>query len=282
MAPVAAAAGPRYKTPNRRWAANSRKNTRRLAHLPKFAANLSLLFTEVPFLDRFEAAAQAGFRGVEFLFPYAFEPAAIRERLQASALEQTLFNFPCGDWEGGERGFAAISGRETDFDASLALGITYARAIGVPRMHLMAGILPAGTSPQSAADVYAKNVATAARACAEHGIDVMLEPLNSLDVPGYFLRTIPQALAIIDRVGEPNVFLQLDLYHAQISEGDLARKITDLAGRYTHVQIAGNRGATNPTSGKSTIRICSKRWTLPVTTVGSVASTARAPAHLKV
>lgn len=145
---------------------------------------------------------------------------------------------------------AALAGREAEFDASIALGVAYARAIGVPRMHLMAGLLPPGASLDAATARYAKNVALAARACAEHGIEVLLEPINQRDMPGYFLNTTTQALEIIDRVGAPNVRLQLDLYHAQISEGDLARKISDLAGRYAHVQIAGNPGRHEPDIGE--------------------------------
>ena len=170
--------------------------------------------------------------------------------MRAFDLAQALFNFPPGDWDGGERGLAALAGREADFEASLALGIAYARAIGVPRMHLMAGILPSGAALAAASDIYVRNVERAARACAEHQLEVMLEPINHRDMPRYFLNTIAQALEVIDRVGAPNVRLQLDLYHAQITEGDLARKITELAGRYTHVQIAGNPGRHEPDVGE--------------------------------
>ena len=216
--------------------------------MPKLAANLSLLFTELPFLDRFEAAAAAGFTGVEFLFPYAHPAAEIAQRLRAHGLTQALFNAPPGDWDAGERGIAALPGREPEFRSGIELALEYAAALGCPRLHVMAGIAP-NDDPRAAA-AYRENVRHAAESAARRGVEILLEPINRRDMPGYFMWSIPQALAAIDDLRLENVRLQLDLYHAQVTEGDLARKIRDLAGRYAHVQIAGNPDRHEPDEGE--------------------------------
>ena len=214
--------------------------------MPKLAANLSWLFSEVPFLDRFEAAAAAGFRAVEFLQPYEFPPAEIAARQKRNGLEHVLFNLPQGDASKGERGLAAVSGREAEFMRDVARALDYAKATGCRRIHALAGV----ASGVEAEATYVANLRAAADLVAPHGITLLIEPLNSRDAPGYFLGTTGAALRILERVGRGNVSLQLDLYHCQIMEGDLARHIRDLAGRFAHVQIAGVPDRHEPDTGE--------------------------------
>jgi hydroxypyruvate isomerase len=214
--------------------------------MPKLAANLSWLFTEVPFLDRFEAAAAAGFHAVEFLQPYEFPPAEIAARLERHGLEHVLFNLPAGDVGKGERGLAALPGREAEFMANVERALEFAKATGCRRIHALAG----NASGSVAEAVYVANLRAAADFLAPRGITVLIEPLNSRDAPGYFLSTTEAALRIIDRVDRGNVRLQFDLYHCQIMEGDLARHVCDLAGRFAHVQIAGVPERQEPDIGE--------------------------------
>jgi hydroxypyruvate isomerase len=216
--------------------------------MPKLAANLSMMFTEVPFLDRFAAAAAAGFRGVEFLFPYDFEPDVVAARLQAAGLAQALFNLPPGDWNGGERGIAALAGREAEFAAAIERALLYARALACPIVHPMAGF--AAFDNARAIATYVANVRSAADAFAAFGGRIVLEPINHRDMPGYFLHTTAQAVALIEQIDRPNVALQLDLYHAQISEGDLEHRIRTLRAITAHVQIAGNPARHEPDIGE--------------------------------
>jgi hydroxypyruvate isomerase len=216
--------------------------------MPKLAANLSMMFNEVPFLDRFEAAAKAGFRGVEYLFPYDYAPEELAARLRDNKVTQVLFNMPPGDWAAGERGLTALPKREDEFRAGVDRAITYARALSCNAVHAMAGILE-DTGEANVAR-YIANVRIAADAFAPHGIRLLLEPINRRDMPGYFLHTTAQACALIERIDRANVFLQLDLYHAQVSEGDLAHKIRDLKALTAHVQIAGNPARHEPNLGE--------------------------------
>jgi hydroxypyruvate isomerase len=217
--------------------------------MPKFAANLSMIFQEIPnFLDRFEAAAKAGFKGVEFLFPYDHPPAAIAERLEKHGLTLALFNTVPGDWNAGERGLAALPGREQQFRDGVDTAIEYAKAAKCRTIHAMAGLWPEGR-PKSD-DVYVENLRWAADRAAPAGLMVIIEPINTRDIPGYFLNYTGQAIGIIGKVGRPNLKLQLDLYHVQIMEGDLAPKIRALAGQYPHVQIAGTPGRHEPDVGE--------------------------------
>jgi 2-dehydrotetronate isomerase len=219
--------------------------------MPKFAANLSMMFQEIPnFLDRFDAAAQAGFAGVEFLFPYDHPPEAIAERLEKNRLSLALFNTVPGDLAGGERGLAALPGREAEFRAGVDTAIRYAKAARCPVVHTMAGLWPAGRDKAEGERVYIENLRWAADRLAPEGLTAIIEPINTRDIPGYFLNYTGQACAIIDAVVRPNLRLQLDLYHVQIMEGDLAQKIRALAGRYPHVQIAGNPGRHEPDIGE--------------------------------
>jgi hydroxypyruvate isomerase len=217
--------------------------------MPRFAANLSMMFQEIPdFLDRFEAAAKAGFQGVEFLFPYDHPPAAIAERLETNRLTLALFNTVPGDWNAGERGLAALPGREHQFRDGVDKAIEYAKAAKCATIHAMAGLWPEGR-PKSD-ETYVENLRWAADRAAPAGVTVIVEPINTRDIPGYFLNYTGQAVGIIDKVGRANLQLQLDLYHVQIMEGDLAPKIRALAGRYPHVQIAGTPGRHEPDVGE--------------------------------
>ena len=218
--------------------------------MPNFAANLSMMFQELGFLERFEAAARAGFKGVEFLFPYDHTPEEVAAALERNRLQPALFNTVPGDWAGGERGLAALPGREAEFRAGVDKAIVYARATKCPLLHTMAGLWPEGRDKTEGERVYVDNLRWAADRVAAAGLTAVIEPINTRDIPGYFLNYTGQALAIIDRVGRPNLKLQFDLYHVQIMEGDLATKVRALAGRYPHVQIAGNPGRHEPDIGE--------------------------------
>jgi len=220
------------------------------AIMPKLAANLSYLFQELPFLDRFGAAATAGFRGVECLFPYEAPAAAIAERLDRHRLMPVLFNVPSGDLGAGERGCGALPGREADFTAGAERALGYALATGCKRLHVLSGLWPPGRDKADGAAVLAANLRRAADLVAPHGITLLIEPINPRDIPGYFLNTTGEALAVLDRVQRDNVKLQLDLYHCQIMEGDLAVHLRRLAGRYAHIQIAGVPDRHEPDRGE--------------------------------
>jgi 2-dehydrotetronate isomerase len=218
--------------------------------MPKFAANLSMMFQEVGFLDRFDAAAACGFKGVEFLFPYEYPAAAIAERLERNGLTLALFNMPPGDWAGGERGIAALPGREEEFRHGVRQAIAYAKATRCRTIHAMAGLWPEGHDRASGERVYLENLGYAADRLAAEGLTTVIEPINTRDIPGYFLNTTGQAMGYIRGVGRPDLRLQLDLYHVQIMEGDLAHHVRALAGLYPHVQIAGNPGRHEPDIGE--------------------------------
>lgn len=207
--------------------------------MPKFAANLSMMFQEVPFLDRFAAAKAAGFAGVEFLFPYDFPKEEVAARLRAAGLSQALFNTVPGDFAKGERGLAALPGREAEFQAGVDKALDYAAALGCPTIHCMAGLRPADVPEETLEATYVANIATAAAKAAGQGVTVVIEPINTRDIPGYFLNYQRQGRSIIERIGAANLRLQLDLYHCQIMEGDLAMHIRDYADIAGHVQIAG-------------------------------------------
>jgi len=209
--------------------------------MPRFAANLSMLYNEVDFLDRFAASARDGFRAVEYLFPYDYPAEQLAELLHAHGLQQVLFNAPPGDWNAGERGIACLPGREDEFRAGIARAINYARVLNCPRIHVMAGLVPRHEDVQTIGDTYVANVRTAARQAALHGIDILLEPINGRDMPGFFLSRQEQAHALVAEIDAPNVKVQLDLYHCQIVEGDLAMTLRrDLpTGKVGHIQIAG-------------------------------------------
>ena len=218
--------------------------------MPNFAANLSMMFTEVPFLDRFKAAADAGFRAVEFLFPYEYVPKEIAARLRENNLTQALFNLPPGNWEKGERGQSILPGREQAFADSLEVAIRYAKELKCEQVHCMAGIAPQGVAREKLNDTFIANLRVAAARLAKENIRALIEPINYYDIPGYFLNTQAQAREIIDKVGSDNLFLQQDLYHCQIMEGNLAQKIREYRDIACHYQIAGTPGRHEPDVGE--------------------------------
>jgi hydroxypyruvate isomerase len=207
--------------------------------MPRFAANLSMMFTEYDFLDRFAAAADAGFQAVEYLFPYEYPADELARRLEAAGLQQALFNLPPGDWTMAERGLAALAGREADFAQALDLAIAYAKPLKCPKLHAMAGILAPAADRALARRTYVANLRLAAARTAEAGITLLIEPINTRDIPGYFLNRPSEARRIIEEVGAPNLALQFDVYHCQIMVGDLATQIRDHADITGHIQIAG-------------------------------------------
>ncbi len=218
--------------------------------MTKFAANLTMLFTEVAFLERFEKAHNAGFKAVEYLFPYAFSAADIAAKLAQFNLQQALFNMPPGDWDAGERGIAARPGRETEFKASVDTALTYAQALNCKKVHAMSGIIDPNFSKQQHVDTFVSNIRYAADKFAEHGIALMIEPLNHRDAPNYFVAHQRDAVALIKLVGRPNVKLQLDLYHAQIMDGDLSMLIKEVAPFTGHIQIASVPERHEPMTGE--------------------------------
>jgi hydroxypyruvate isomerase len=209
--------------------------------MPRFAANLSMLYNDVDFLDRFAAAARDGFKAVEFLFPYAFPADVLAAKLKEHGLQQVLFNAPPGNWDAGERGMACLPGREAEFRANFAEALEYAQALNCPRVHAMAGLVPAGVDRATLHATYVANLRAAAAMAAPLGINVLMEPINPRDMPGYFLSRQEQAHAVVAEVGAPNLKVQMDLYHLQIVEGDLAMNIRRYlpTGNVGHMQIAG-------------------------------------------
>lgn len=216
--------------------------------MPRFAANLTLLFAEFPFLDRFAAAKAAGFKAVEFQEPYKYGIEELTRRVSVAGLPVVLFNAPMGDAAAGERGLAAQPKREADFDATIATALTYARALDCKQLHVMAGLAAGDRATQEA--VYVENLRRAADRADDEGVTLLIEPLNARDNPGYFLNSTVAASALLDRIGRRNVGLQLDLYHCQISEGDLAQHLRGLYGRYPHLQIANVPGRHEPDRGE--------------------------------
>ena len=222
--------------------------------MPRFAANLSMLYTELPFLDRFAAAARSGFKAVEFLFPYDFPPQESTQHLQANQLQLVLHNMPAGDWAAGERGWAALPGREDQFRASVSKALDYAAGLGTPQLHCMAGIPPAGVSAADAHDTLVRNLRFAADAARAQGVRVLLEPINHFDMPGFFVNRPSQALAILDEVGSDNLFLLYDIYHAQRMEGELANTLRTHMPRIGHIQLADTPGRNKPGTGEINYR----------------------------
>lgn len=222
--------------------------------MPKFAANLSMLFADAPFLDRFARARQAGFEAVEFLFPYAYPAEQIAALLQQHQLKLVLFNLPPGDWDGGERGMACHPHRIEEFRASVATALRYATALGVTQLHCMAGKIPPGVTPGQARATYLDNLRYAAQQLAPAGINLLIEPINHYDMPGYFLNRSSQAIEIIGEAACPNLFLQYDIYHMQRMEGELSNTIKANLPLIKHMQIADTPGRHEPGSGEINYR----------------------------
>jgi 2-dehydrotetronate isomerase len=221
--------------------------------MPRFSANLSFLFNEVPFLDRFAAAARAGFEAVEFGYAYEFPAHELAARLSANGLQQVLINTPPGDPSAGGRGLAGVPGREQEFAASFATALTYAQALSCPRIHVMAGVLPKGADDGTRARhraTFVRNLRFAADRAAKDGVALTIEPINSRDIPGYWLNTQAEAHAIREEVGAPNLKVQMDFYHVQVVEGDVSTKLRRWVSDIGHVQIAGAPDRHEPDTGE--------------------------------
>jgi hydroxypyruvate isomerase len=217
--------------------------------MPKLCANLTLLFNEYPFIDRFAAAAKAGFKVVEYLFPYDFQKEQLREQLEKHGLVQVLHNLPAGDWAKGERGIACHPARVGEFQDSVGKAIDYAQALGCKQLNCLAGICPDAPDDRQRA-AFVANLKFAALKLKEVGIKLLIEPINTIDIPGFYLTRSQQALEIIDEVGSDNLFLQYDIYHMQVMEGDLARTIEENLTRIPHMQLADNPGRNEPGTGE--------------------------------
>ena len=222
--------------------------------MPKFAANLSMMFNEVPFPERFAVAAKAGFKAVEFLFPYDYAPAEVADWLTENGLRNALFNMPPGDFAGGERGIASLPGREAEFREGVAKAVEYALALGTPTVHCMAGLFPAGADRARHRALYIENVRFAAQEMAKHGRILVIEPINPRDIPGYFLNTQAEGHAICKEIGLPNLKVQMDFYHCQIVEGDLTMTFKKYFAGIGHVQIASVPARHEPDEGEVNYR----------------------------
>jgi hydroxypyruvate isomerase len=218
--------------------------------MPKFAANLTMLFNEVPFLERFERAAKAGFEAVEFLFPYAWPAAEIKSRLDAHRLKLVLHNLPPGDWDAGERGIGCHPDRVDEFRAGVGKAIEYARALGVPQLNCLAGKVPAGVDDATLRKTFVANLKFAAGELKKAGLKLLIEPINIFDIPGFYLNHTAQAASILDEVGADNAFIQYDIYHAQRMEGELSATIQKYLPRIAHMQLADNPGRNEPGTGE--------------------------------
>jgi hydroxypyruvate isomerase len=218
--------------------------------MPKLAANLTMLWNEHEFLDRFGAAAKAGFKAVEYLFPYAYEKQQLVDRLGKHGLIQALHNLPAGDWAKGERGIACLPERRGEFQDGVGKAIDYAQALMCTKLNCLAGIAPADADPEALAQTLVDNLKFAAEKLAEHGILLLLEPINTRDIPRFYVNRTQQALELFDVTAVPNLFLQYDIYHMQIMEGDLGPTIKANLPRIQHVQIADNPGRNEPGTGE--------------------------------
>ena len=216
--------------------------------MPKFAANLTMLFTEQPFLDRFAAASKAGFKAVEFLFPYDHPAQQVADTAKAAGLQVVLHNLPAGNWAGGERGIACLPGRVDEFRAGVARAIEYAKALGAPQVNCLAGL--AAPDDAAARRTLVENLRFAGDALQKAEIGLLLEPVNTRDVPGFFVSRTAEGLAILDEAGHPNIKLQYDIYHAQVMEGDLLPTIERNLARIGHMQVADNPGRNEPGTGE--------------------------------
>jgi hydroxypyruvate isomerase len=222
--------------------------------MPKFAANLTMLWNELDFLDRFDAAAKAGFTGVEYLFPYAYPKDALVERLERNRLKQVLHNLPAGDWAKGDRGNACDPSRVGEFQDGVGKAIDYAKTLGCAQVNCLAGIPPAGADPAKVRATFVSNLRFAADKLAAAGIRLLIEPINTFDIPGFYLAHTKQALDVIRDTGSSNVYVQYDIYHMQRMEGELANTIKANLAQIKHVQLADNPGRNEPGTGEINYR----------------------------
>jgi len=218
--------------------------------MQKFAANLTMLFNEVSFMDRFKAASDAGFKGVEYLFPYAWPKEQLSEQLGNNKLIQVLHNLPAGDWAGGERGIAMIPERVGEFQEGVGKAIEYATALGCKQVNCLAGIAPEGADPEKLQETFLANIRFAGEQLKGHGIKLLVEMINTFDIPGFYLNRTGQALELIEASGTDNIYLQYDIYHMQRMEGEIAATIAKNLPRIAHIQLADNPGRNEPGTGE--------------------------------
>ena len=218
--------------------------------MPKFAANLTMMFNEVDFPDRFEAAAKAGFRGVEYLFPYTYDKNQLADKLKTHKLIQVLHNLPAGDWGAGERGIGCLPARVGEFQDGVGKAIEYAATLGCQQINCLAGIAPKDATPEALCKTFVENLRFAAGKLKAAGIKLLIEPINTFDIPGFYLSRTAQALEIMNDVGSDNLFLQYDVYHMQRMEGELAASLKNNLARIRHIQIADNPGRNEPGTGE--------------------------------
>ena len=218
--------------------------------MPKFSANLTMLFTDVDFMDRFEKASQFGFKGVEYLFPYGWKKEQLSEKLEKYGLQQVLHNLPAGNWGAGERGIACLSGREGKFQEGVGLAIEYAKALNCKRLNCLVGKTPQGVPPEKVRQTLVSNLQFAAAALEKEGIRLLIEPLNDRDIPGFYLIHTQDALRLMEEVNHSNLWLQYDIYHMQIMEGNLTKTILNNLTRIAHIQLADNPGRHEPGTGE--------------------------------
>lgn len=218
--------------------------------MPKFAANLTMLYNEVDFLDRFQAAAASGFKGVEYLFPYAYPKEQLAEKLNAFGLVQVLHNLPAGDWAAGERGIAVLPGRVGEFQDGVGKAIEYAKALGCPQLNCLVGIAPAGVDADKVRDTCVANLKFAADKLKAAGIRLLVEAINTYDIPGFYVRGTQQTLDLIAATGSDNLYVQYDIYHMQRMEGELAATLKKHLARIAHIQLADNPGRNEPGTGE--------------------------------
>ncbi|MCK1576374.1 hydroxypyruvate isomerase [Bradyrhizobium sp. 174] len=218
--------------------------------MPKFAANLTMLFNEMPFVDRFAGAKAAGFSGVEYLFPYDFDKAQLREQLDSHGLTQVLHNLPAGNWAAGERGIAILPDRVSEFRDGVFRAIDYAKALDCEQLNCLVGIAPVDADPRELNETLVGNLRFAASTLARENIKLLVEPINTLDIPGFFLNGTEQAVQLISEVRSNNLFIQYDIYHMQIMEGDLARTMQEYLPQIAHIQLADNPGRHEPGTGE--------------------------------
>ncbi len=218
--------------------------------MPRFAANLTMLFNEVPFFERFALAKTGGFKAVEFLFPYAFNVQDIKSALDNNALKLVLHNLPAGNWDAGERGIACLPDRVDEFRAGVAIAIEYATILEVPQLNCLAGKAPVDSDPKVLHDTFVANLQYAANELKKAELKLLIEPINTFDIPGFYLSKTEQGIAILDAVGADNAFLQYDIYHAQRMEGELGNIIQRHLNRIAHIQLADNPGRNEPGTGE--------------------------------
>ena len=218
--------------------------------MPKLAANLTMLYNEAPFLDRFALAAKDGFKAVEFLFPYAFKAEDIRQRLDANGLQLVLHNLPAGNWDGGERGIACHTDRVAEFRQGVGQAIAYAKTLGVGQLNCLVGKAPAGVADAELRKTLVENLRFAAAELKAAGLKLLVEPINTFDIPGFYLHGSAQTLAVLDEVGSDNAWLQYDIYHMQRMEGELAATMQKHLARIAHIQLADNPGRNEPGTGE--------------------------------